>query len=129
MIVNTAEYCGTTTVGMAEAIKKTIKPKFTEKIDLTQEQSEYEGVTAKAIKSMVRGLEVKVEAALLQMTKMPWASWEAVEDQSEYVNQLSTYVNQTVPLYMNWLANPSHFQYFCDSFVLYVNIFSLSYFL
>jgi len=57
-----------------------------------------------------------MEPALQQMIKMPWSSWEAVDDQSEYVNQISAYINQSAPLYQEWLSNPAHFRFFCDSF-------------
>jgi hypothetical protein len=118
LIVNTAEYCSSTTTSMAEAIRKSIKSKFVEKIDLSSEQADFESVIAKAIKGLVYGLEAKLEPAFLQMTKMPWASWETVGDQSEYVNHISTYIDQSVPIYHNWLSNSAHFSYFCDYFVL-----------
>jgi len=50
------------------------------------------------------------------MTKINWATWESVEDQSEYVNVISNIISQTIPLYNNWLAD-FHFRFFCDSFV------------
>jgi len=50
-----------------------------------------------------------MEPAFTQMTRMPWSSWESVGDQSEYVNQISTYIQQSVPLYAFWLTNFSHF--------------------
>lgn len=49
------------------------------------------------------------------MSKMPWGSWDTVGDQSDYVNQFSTYISQTVPLYNDWLS-PIHSRFFCDSF-------------
>jgi hypothetical protein len=67
---------------------------------------------------MVQGLNGKLEIAFTQMTKMPWGSWESAGDKSEYVTQISTYIMQTVPLYKSWIVNPSHFSFFCDSFVL-----------
>ena len=76
-------------------------------------------VVAKGVKALVRGLESKLEPAFTSMTKMPWVSWESVEDQSEYVNQITTYVQQTVPVIMDWLMSPAHFSFFCDSFCLY----------
>lgn len=50
------------------------------------------------------------------MSKMPWVSWDTVGDQSDYVNQFSTYISQTVPLYNDWLS-PIHSRFFCDEFV------------
>lgn len=49
-------------------------------------------VIAKGIQGLVNALQNKIEPALVQMTKMPWSSWESVEDQSDYVNQISTAV-------------------------------------
>ena len=73
-------------------------------------------VVALAIKVLVLNLQTKVDVAFSQMLKMPWASWESVGDQSEYVNQFHTYVSQSVPLYNDWLS-AIHFRYFCDSFI------------
>jgi hypothetical protein len=75
-------------------------------------------VIAKGTKALVSALENKLELALTQMIKMPWGSWESVGDQSDYVNQISTYISQSVPMYNTCLANPAHFRFFCDSFVL-----------
>ena len=43
MIINTAEYCGTTINGLVGSFKKNILPEFVEKIDLTTEQADFEG--------------------------------------------------------------------------------------
>jgi hypothetical protein len=32
------------------------------------------------------------------------------------VNQISTYISQTIPMYATWLKD-AHFRFFCDSFV------------
>jgi len=118
LIVNTSDYLGQNTVGLTNTIKKTINPRFVEKVDFKNEQARFEGVIAKAVKALVNGLEVKMEPALTQMRTMPWGSWETVETESEYVHQVSTYVGQSIPLYQSWIANPAHFRFFCDSFVL-----------
>lgn len=34
------------------------------------------------------------------------------------MNQISTYISQTVPMYATWLKDV-HFRFFCDSFVGY----------
>jgi len=76
LIVNTAEYCAQTTVGMTETIKHMINVRFTEKIDLKDQQSEFEGVIAKTTRGLVNGLENKMEPALQQMVRVPWSSWK-----------------------------------------------------
>jgi hypothetical protein len=55
------------------------------------------------------------------MTKQPWASWEAVGDQSEYVTTMGVLMESLVPVFRRWL-NPSasgqslNFNWFCDAF-------------
>lgn len=43
LIINTAEYCAQTAVGMADTVKKLIDPKYQGDIDLKEEQSEFDG--------------------------------------------------------------------------------------
>jgi len=43
LIINTAEYCALTTVGMTDAIKQSINIRFQDKIDLKDQQAEFEG--------------------------------------------------------------------------------------
>jgi hypothetical protein len=64
----------------------------------------------------VNGLESKIEPALNAMVRMPWATWEAVGDTSEYVGMIDVAVQNTVPLYSTWLSS-THYRFFCDSFV------------
>jgi len=66
---------------------------------------------------MISRLHVKIEPAFATMTRVNWAVWESVGDQSEYVNQISTCIAQTVPIYHDWLSNTIHFTFFCDSFL------------
>eukprot|EP01119_Soliformovum_irregulare_P016119 TRINITY_DN462_c5_g1_i2.p1 TRINITY_DN462_c5_g1~~TRINITY_DN462_c5_g1_i2.p1 ORF type:complete len:831 (-),score=285.75 TRINITY_DN462_c5_g1_i2:80-2338(-) len=116
LIINTAEYCSQITTGITDSLKKIIHHSFVDKIDLKQEQSEFEGAIAKGTKGLVHGLVNKLIPALDTMVKMPWASWESVEDQSDYVNQINTLVRQSVPTFNEWLSNPAHFTFFCESF-------------
>ncbi len=52
------------------------------------------------------------------MTTMAWSTWETPGDHLEYVNQISDSITHSIPLYLSTLANPDHFTYFCDSFIL-----------
>jgi len=116
LIVNTADYCSQQTVGITKGVKKSINPKFEDKIDLTTEQSEYDGVIAKAIKALVQIIEFKLEPALVQMIRIPWATLETVGDQSNYINEVTTIIDQTSTVYKQWIMNEHHYRFFCDSF-------------
>eukprot|EP01114_Cavostelium_apophysatum_P021812 TRINITY_DN7705_c0_g1_i1.p1 TRINITY_DN7705_c0_g1~~TRINITY_DN7705_c0_g1_i1.p1 ORF type:complete len:856 (+),score=183.73 TRINITY_DN7705_c0_g1_i1:75-2642(+) len=116
LIVNTAQYLGENLLGMRDAIKERINERYKDQIDFASEQNEMDTVIHKSLKAIVQGLATKVEPALVQMSKMPWGSWESVNDQSDYVNQLSIYLQQSVPIYCNWLVDPGHFRFVLDSF-------------
>jgi len=76
-----------------------------------------------AIEMLVLGVINAIEPELSKMSKVNWATFEHVGDQSEYVfnivkqlNEHVTFIGDTVP--------KSHFKFFCDSFVLtFVNGF------
>jgi flagellar hook-basal body complex protein FliE len=116
LIINTADYCSQTTNQLADKIRAIIDPAFVVDVDFSQEKEEFESILAKAVRTLVQGLEGKLAPALVSMTKMPWNTWESVGDQSPYVNQISTYISQTIPMYATWLKD-AHFRFFCDSFV------------
>jgi len=117
LVINTTEYCAKTVLGLTETIKKLIDPKFIDQIDMKDEQVQFEQTNSQALNSLLTCLNNKVETAFAQMAKMNWASWDSVGDQSDYVNQIANFVGQSVPIYNNWLTNPSHFRYFCSEFV------------
>lgn len=71
-------------------------------IDFSQEKEEFEryslktfqvaaysdppnSILAKAVRTLVQGLEGKLAPALVSMTKMPWNTWESVGDQVAYM--------------------------------------------
>ncbi|KAL6064374.1 Vacuolar protein sorting-associated protein 53 [Balamuthia mandrillaris] len=139
LILNTAEYCANTTSSMSDTVIKLIDPAFVDNIDLTEQREAFEDVLAHSSKVLVRGLEGKLEPALAEMTKMSWATWEAVGDQSAYVTHILTVLSETIPLYRTWLSKSGgasggggggglgglgaggkvdvHFQHFCNQFI------------
>jgi hypothetical protein len=116
LIINTADYWTDRVFRLADKMKGIIDPAFAQEIDFTPEKEEFEGLLARGMRTLVAGLEGRLATALVNMTKMPWNSWQSVGDQSEYVNQISTYLSQSVPTYAAWLKD-LHFRFFCDSFV------------
>jgi len=65
---------------------------------------------------LVLSLENKIEPSFNNLLKMPWSTWETVDDQSEYVNGLCATITQTATSFGSWL-NEQHFKFFCDSFI------------
>lgn len=59
------------------------------------------------------------------MIKLPWGSWEMVGEESEYVAQITTAIQQCVPFYGEWLTDKRHFELFSEGFCAYVCFFFL----
>ncbi|KAG0554133.1 hypothetical protein KC19_12G065500 [Ceratodon purpureus] len=112
-IVNTAEYCHETAANMGENIAKLIDSRFSESIDMSEEQDEFSGVITKALTTLVLGLETRFENELANMARLPWATLEGVGDQSDYVNGMSAILSSSVPVIAG-LLSPLYFQYFMD---------------
>lgn len=47
------------------------------------------------------------------MSKLPWSTWEAVGDQSEYVTQIVQILTNDVPVVAHMLS-PAYHSYFCN---------------
>lgn len=99
-------------------IKKLADSSYINQINFEDEQVLYSDLTTKAINSLITGLSFKIEIALSNMLALDLGNWTEVEDQSEYVTQVSIYINHSALLFAFWLSNPLNFQFFCDSFVM-----------
>lgn len=127
-IINTAEYCHETAGQLGESIQNRIDAQFADSVDMTEEQDEFSGLITRALSVLVLGMETKLDAELVAMTKVPWASLEAVGDQSEYVNAISGIFSSSLPV-LAGLLSPIYFQFFVEKLAAsfapryYANIF------
>ncbi|KYQ90916.1 Vps53-like domain-containing protein [Tieghemostelium lacteum] len=116
LIINTGEYCRKTAQNMQESFINTIGDRYKDQINLHDIQNEFSAVISKAAKSIVTGLESKIDPHLLTMTKIDWANKEDqfVGDNSPYANEIITIITETFALAAKWI--PDHYSYFCDLF-------------
>jgi hypothetical protein len=56
----------------------TVDPWLWVQVSVTEEEDEFQLVVTACLSVLILGCETKLDAALLQMTRMPWASLEAV---------------------------------------------------
>jgi len=112
-VANTAEDCKDIVPGIEEAIKKVVDDKFEEEVDFSPEQEQFAGLVNTAIETVVKGFGYRLGKILHLMARMPWGSWEAVGDQSEYVNQVNSMLSQYVPPVARALSDTYHL-FFCN---------------
>ncbi|KAG6391062.1 hypothetical protein SASPL_148810 [Salvia splendens] len=127
-IVNTAEYCHTTSGELAENVSKIVDPQYADSIDMSEVQDEFSAVITKALITLVHGIETKFDSEMVAMTRVPWGTLESVGDQSEYVNGINTILTSSIPV-LGRLLSPIYFQFFLDKLAsslgprFYLNIF------
>ncbi|KAF2075222.1 hypothetical protein CYY_003483 [Polysphondylium violaceum] len=116
LIINTAEYCKKTTGQMNDSIKKIIDERHKEQINMQDIQNEFSSIIAKGVKSIVNGIESKLDPHLLAMARIDWDRYQYVGDNSPYVNEMVNIITSSATLELEWLS-PDHYRYFCDLFV------------
>ncbi|PKA50631.1 hypothetical protein AXF42_Ash017970 [Apostasia shenzhenica] len=127
-IVNTAEYCHTTSGELADNVSKIIDPQFSARVEMSEVQDEFSAVITKALVTLVHGLEAKFDVEMVAMTRVPWANLESVGDQSEYVNGINSILASSIPI-LGSLLSPTYFQFFLDKLAaslgprFYLNIY------
>ncbi|CAJ0752502.1 8680_t:CDS:10 [Entrophospora sp. SA101] len=115
-IINTADYCCVTTSQLEDKLIEKIE-EFKEKISLDAERDYFSHVVVTAIKTLIRGIELCYEPALVSMTKIHWGTLESVGDQSEYVTMFQTTLKSCVVSAHKDITNDKYYESFCDKFV------------
>ncbi|KAI9096614.1 Vps53-like protein [Phlyctochytrium arcticum] len=117
LIINTADYCTTTTSQLEEKLAEKIDEEFRPLVNFNRERDSFLDVATAGTKFLVHGVENCVEPALNAMLRRPWGSIEAVGDQSEYVSMIAQALSGTVgTVRKSFATNTKYFRTFCDKF-------------
>ena len=84
---------------------------------MSEEQGAFQDVTAKSIRVLVSGLEQRLDAALKDMSKTNWSTFDMVGEESSYVRSIHLTVHPFV-CKVRELIPSSYFRSFCDKFAL-----------
>ncbi|KAI5298572.1 hypothetical protein KEM56_003942, partial [Ascosphaera pollenicola] len=85
MVINTADYCYTTTNQLEEKIKGRIDEAYKQTVDLQNQADAFMGIASSSVRLLVRSVEVSLEPAWREMRNMPWSKLDNVGDNSSYV--------------------------------------------
>ncbi|CDW54396.1 Vacuolar protein sorting-associated protein 53-li ke protein [Trichuris trichiura] len=112
-VLVTAEFCAETIHNLQEKLKEKAPSLF----DFTPEQEVFFNLISVTIQLLVQDLEGACDAALQTMTKMQWASVDAVGDESRYVNRIRQQLRTNVARVRDYLINArKYFIQFCLRF-------------
>ncbi|KAI8819643.1 Vps53-like protein [Fimicolochytrium jonesii] len=117
LIINTADYCTSTTTQLEEKLAEKIDEEFRPLVNFNREKDAFLDVCTAGIKLLVHGLENLLEPALNAMARRPWGTLEGVGDQSEYVTMIAHALAGNVAVIRRAFgANAKYYRSFCDKF-------------
>ncbi|KAI5788374.1 Vps53-like protein [Geopyxis carbonaria] len=116
-ILNTADYCNTTTSQLEQKIRSRIDKPLDEKIDFERQSDAFLSVVSKVIAVLVRRTELALEPAWREMRNCPWARMESVGDQSGYVGVLNEKLQTEVTALLAVIGKDIWRRSICDRIV------------
>ncbi|KAF8242827.1 hypothetical protein K440DRAFT_647787 [Wilcoxina mikolae CBS 423.85] len=117
IVLNTADYCHTTTSQLEEKIKSRIDKPLDEKIDFESQSDNFLAVVNKVTATLARRIEIALEPAWREMRNCPWARMESVGDQSGYVGVLLEKLKSSASEVMDVIGKDVWRRAFCDRVV------------
>lgn len=117
LILNTADYCFTTTTALEEKIKQRIDPVFASDIDLQSQADAFMGIAGAAVRGLVKKVDAACEPAWREMRNTAWARLDAVGDQSGYMGELIRAVRLQAQVTLALLPKHQYARAFCDHVV------------
>ena len=118
MILNTSEYCTSTTVQLEEKIQEVIDQNFKSQISLSAETESFLNVSGVALQGLVRYVEMQLEPALTMMIRKSWNTIDSVGDQSDFINQIGTNLSTNIQHIRKYLTSARFFKSYSEVFYL-----------
>jgi hypothetical protein len=113
-VIATSKYCADTVELIEELIQETIDAPYKSKIDMISQQEAFHNVTAKAMTLLVFGLHHRLDkSSFAVMAKLPWVTWEQVDDTNDYVYSICQGVQNYIDTAKGLLPTP-YFRSLCD---------------
>jgi hypothetical protein len=117
VILNTADYCHTTSSQLEERIKTRIDKPLDEQINFERQSDNFLSVVSKVVLTLVRRVEIALEPAWREMRNCPWARMESVGDQSGYVGVLVEKLKSSSQEVLDVIGKDVWRRTFCDRVV------------
>ncbi|KAI8584232.1 hypothetical protein K450DRAFT_218778 [Umbelopsis ramanniana AG] len=116
-ILNTADYCGITTLQLEEKLKEKIDDKWKDQVDLQAQRDNFLNAASVSIGALIRGVLGQFDPAYQAMAKISWGLVESVGDQSSYVSDLQSCLVNSITIMGKTIGTKRYFRTFCDRFV------------
>ncbi|KAJ5077222.1 vacuolar sorting protein [Anaeramoeba ignava] len=129
LIINSIEYCITTTNQLSENISRSIRINLRNSVSFSEINENFLDTINSSIQILVLGIETKIDPHFNQMIKLGWNSMENVGDQSEYVSDFAKTIGSIFTIIGEYLVSPKYFKFLCDKLVQsFISRFNLAIF-
>lgn len=118
-IINTSDYCATTSKQLEDKLKEKIHPDFAEQVDLESEREAFLAIISVCILNLTREVELCTESAFTQMLRpaVPWSSLEYVSGKSGYVDEFASALEHVAVVVRQDVENKRFIRNWCDKVV------------
>lgn len=113
-ILNTADYCQTTTTQLSDKIKQRIDAPFRPQISFETQSDAFTAVISRVLSTLTRRIDSALEPAWREMRNTNWSRMESVGDQSTYVSVLIEKLKQSVTDTLAVIGKDAWRRSFCD---------------
>lgn len=117
LVLNTADYCLTTTTQMEQRLLDVIDPELKDKIDLENARNKFLEIINLAIGSLVANVQQACELPFREMVNTNWAKLTSVGDSSSYVSSLKVTIEQETGAILDQLTRDTYRRILCDKIV------------
>lgn len=119
LIINTADYCATTSKQLEDKLKEKIDSDFASQVDLESEREIFLAIISIGIMNLTREVEISTEIAFTQMLRpaIPWTSIEYVTNKSSYVDEFASALEHVAVVVRQDLENKRYIRNWCDKVV------------
>lgn len=123
LIINTSDYCATTSSQLEEKLRDKLHPDFREDFSLEPEREQFLGVISTGVTVLIRELEQAIEPAFNQMLRPPqgWAQGDEVLEKSNYVDDLASALEQVAVIIRQDVENKRYVRMWSDRAVGWVD--------
>ena len=117
LVLNTADYCFSTSTQLEEKIKSRIDHDLKSKIDLQSQADAFMGIASAAIRTLIRRVETDIEPTWREMRNTGWSKMESVGDQSSYVAEMLQRIKSRAAEVLGLLHKQQYARAYCDNIV------------
>ncbi|KAI9227413.1 MAG: Vps53-like protein [Piptocephalis tieghemiana] len=117
-LLNTADYCLTTTGQLETRLEVTIDEEFKERVTLEKQKETYLHFISGSIRHLIALVEGKCEEFLVTMVRLPWDSMTLAEaEPSDYVVNLIDILTEVFAMLRTSITQTKYYKSFCDRFI------------